>query len=122
MLVAGCTDATEDPSPAVGSETATTAASQPTTSAPPPADAAEEVVITISNFTFDVPDTIAPGTQVTIRNEDRVGHTVTSDEDGLFDVLVGGGQEATFTVPDQPGEYPFFCRPHPNMVATLVIG
>ncbi|MBW8173390.1 cupredoxin domain-containing protein [Ornithinimicrobium sp. Arc0846-15] len=84
--------------------------------------AVEEVVITISDFAFDVPETVAPGTEVTIRNEDRVGHTVTSDEEGLFDTLVAGGTEETFIVPEEPGEYSFYCRPHPNMIDTLVIG
>lgn len=108
-------------SPGVDDEAATT---QPPngTGDNPDDEAAEEVVITISDFAYDLPDTIAPGTEVTIRNEDQVGHTVTSDEEGVFDVLVGGGQEETFIVPDEPGEYSFFCRPHPNMVDTLVIG
>lgn len=84
--------------------------------------AAEEMVITIVDFSFDVPETIPAGSEVTVINEDGVGHTVTSDEEGIFDVPVGPGEEVTFTVPDEAGEYPFHCTPHPNMTSTLVIG
>lgn len=83
---------------------------------------AEEVVITIDDFTFAVPESIEPGAQITVRNGDSVGHTVTSEEEGVFDVAVGSGEEVTFTAPQEPGEYPFFCIPHPNMVSTLVVG
>lgn len=130
VVLAGCT-ADAGVEPATGSTaTSTPATTPPSTQGegsaqsaePGEEEATEAVVITITDFTFDVPDMIAPGTQVTIRNEDRSGHTLTSDEEGLFDVFVGGGQEATFTVPTEPGEYSFFCKPHPNMVETLVIG
>lgn len=80
------------------------------------------VVITISDFEYDVPETVEPGAEITIRNEDSMGHTVTSDEEGVFDVVVGAGEEVTFTVPSEAGEYPFHCTPHPNMTATLVVG
>lgn len=145
-LVAGCGGDAEEQASPTGTGGETTSPSEPATtgtapqsSAPDDAGAAtqapadepedssedeavEEAVITISDFAFDVPETVAPGTEVTIRNEDRVGHTVTSDEEGLFDTLVAGGTEETFIVPEEPGEYSFFCRPHPNMVDTLVIG
>ena len=120
---APATDAPTTEDPAADNDSVTTQAPSGE-AAPSPADdeGAAEVIIVISDFAYDVPDTVAPGSQITIRNEDGVGHTVTSDEEGLFDVLVGPGQEETLTVPDQPGEYSFFCKPHPNMVDTLVIG
>lgn len=59
---------------------------------------------------------------MTVVNTDAVAHTVTSDEEGVFDVSIEANSEATFTVPDEPGEYSFFCEPHPNMVDTLVVG
>lgn len=95
------------------SETAATSAEE---------EPAAAAVITIAEFTFEVPDTIGPGTEVTVINEDSVGHTVTSEEEGLFDVAVGGGEEVTFTVPEEAGDYPFYCRPHPNMTSVLVVG
>lgn len=86
-----------------------------------PSEPAAEVVITISDFEFEVPDTIPAGAEVTIVNEDSSFHTVTAD-DGAFDVDAPGGESVTFTAPDEPGEYAFHCTPHPNMTATLVIG
>lgn len=82
---------------------------------------AEDVTIVIADFEYEVPDSVAPGAEITIRNEDNVGHTVTSDDETTFDVQVGPGEEVTMTAPDEAGEFPFFCRPHPNMKATLVV-
>lgn len=99
---------------------------EPEDGAAPPATTAEDgsaaVVITIADFTYQVPDTVEPGATITVRNADGVGHTVTSDEEGIFDVAVGPGQEVTFTVPQEAGEYPFHCIPHPQMTGTLVVG
>lgn len=81
---------------------------------------AEEVVITISDFAFEVPESVPPGAEVTVVNEDSSFHTVTAD-DGTFDVGARQGEPVTFTAPDEPGEYPFHCTPHPNMTATLVV-
>ena len=83
--------------------------------------AAEEVVITIEEFAYDLPDAVPPGAEITVRNMDGVGHTVTADEGGAFDVVVGPGEEVTFTAPSEAGEYPFHCTPHPAMTATLVV-
>ena len=79
------------------------------------------VTITIVDFAFVVPATVAPGAEVTVINNDASYHTVTAD-DGAFDVGARQGQPATFTAPSEPGEYTFHCGPHPNMVATLVVG
>src|SRR5690625_2935241 len=102
-LLAGC--GSEDAPPAQG----------------PQQEGAAGVVIVISDFTYDVPDSVPAGAQIAVRNDDDVGHTVTSDEEGMFDVAVAPGEEAVLTVPDQPGEYPFHCTPHPTMTATLMV-
>ena len=81
---------------------------------------AEEVVITISDFSFEVPDSVPAGATITVVNEDSVFHTVTAD-DGAFDRAAPGGESVTFTAPEEPGEYAFHCTPHPNMTATLVV-
>ena len=104
--------------PAARSESASSATASD--SATTTESAAEEVVITISDFTFDVPESVPPGAQVTVANEDSVYHTVTAD-DGTFDVGARNGEPVTFTAPDEPGEYPFHCTPHPNMTASLVV-
>jgi plastocyanin len=79
-------------------------------------------LITIADFGYTTTGTIEPGGEVTITNQDNVGHTVTSDEDGVFDITVAPGQSVTFTAPDEPGDYPYHCTPHPNMVSVLSVG
>jgi manganese oxidase len=53
-------------------------------------------------------------------NDDSGRHTVTS-KDGVFDSgMLGKGQSFSFTF-DKPGEYPYFCEPHPNMMGIVVV-
>ena len=78
--------------------------------------------IVISGFAYTVPATVAPGTQVTVRNNDTAEHTVTADTGGAFDVEIEGGETATLTVPSTPGTYPFHCTYHPNMHGDLTVG
>lgn len=97
------------------------APAETTASAEAPAEAAEEVVITITDFEYDVSGPVAPGAEVTVINNDAVGHTVTSDEEGLFDSVFGPNETVTFTAPEDAGEYSFHCTPHPGMISTLVV-
>jgi plastocyanin len=60
------------------------------------------------------------GETVTWINDDSGRHTVTS-KDGVFDSgMMGKGQSFSFTF-DKPGEYPYFCEPHPNMMGIVVV-
>lgn len=126
-----CSPAEETPA----AETPTTAAAAPTTAAPtaeggasPSTSAgaeaapAEEAVITIVDFEYEVPETIAPGAEVTVINEDDAPHTVTADGDGDFDVEVAGGETVTFTAPEEAGEYSIICTYHPEMLGTMIVG
>ncbi|WP_114905407.1 plastocyanin/azurin family copper-binding protein [Ornithinimicrobium murale] len=79
-------------------------------------------LITIADFEYATTGTIEPGAEVTVTNQDEVGHTVTSDEEGFFDVEVGPGETVTFTAPDEPGDYSYHCIPHPAMVSVLTVG
>ena len=112
---------TAAPSPSASSPSASSSSGPSPDSAAPAEEPSAEVVITISDFAFQVPDSVPPGAQITVVNEDMSFHTVTAD-DGTFDVGARQGQPATFTAPEQPGEYPFHCTPHPEMTATLVVG
>jgi plastocyanin len=100
-----------------GSGTATATASPTATSAP----AASGPTITIANMAFGDPITVAPGTQITVKNDDSAEHSVTSRTEGQFDVHVDGGQQKTLTAPSQPGEYAFYCVYHPSMKGTLIV-
>ena len=79
------------------------------------------VVITITNFAYQGPDSVSPDSTVTVKNEDSQAHTVTSDQAGLFDTVVPGGGNVVFTAPTTAGSYAYHCTYHSNMHGTLVV-
>lgn len=79
-----------------------------------------EAVITITDFAYKVPASVAPGATVTIKNGDSQAHTVTS-KDGGFDVKVDPNGTATMKAPNKPGTFKFVCTFHANMSGTLVV-
>jgi plastocyanin len=94
-----------------------------TTPAPnaPDAQPAESQIV-ISNMAYTVPAAVRPGQQLTIVNRDDPNHTITADENNLFDIRVsGGGGIKSFTAPTTPGTYPFHCKYHPNMHGVLTV-
>lgn len=121
-LLAGCGGGQDPDDPGTDAATAAPSASagpsDPVASAGP---GAEAVSITIADFAYEVPASVPAGAELTVTNEDDVGHTVTSDEEGVFDVAVGPGETVTLTAPAEADEYGFFCIPHPHMTATLVV-
>ncbi|WP_202915148.1 MULTISPECIES: cupredoxin domain-containing protein [unclassified Mycolicibacterium] len=78
-------------------------------------------VIAIEGMGFSSLGPVAPGTEITIINNDEVEHSVTSRTKGLFDVHVDGKGRATLTAPQEPGEYAFYCLYHPAMRGTLTV-
>jgi plastocyanin len=87
--------------------------------APSPATGSSTIVISSMKFSQDA--TVAPGGKVTVRNEDTIPHSVTSD-DGLFDTReMAAHSTATFTAPAKPGRYGYHCSIHPNMTAHLTV-
>ncbi|MCP1716220.1 glucose/arabinose dehydrogenase/plastocyanin [Methanocalculus alkaliphilus] len=77
--------------------------------------------IRIENFAFQPQSiTIEAGTTVIWTNSDPVDHTVTSTE-GIFDSgLFGKGEEFEYTF-NEPGTYPYFCIPHPQMTGEVIV-
>lgn len=128
-----CSPAADTPGP----DTASSAAAAPTAAQTPASTAeasagagmsesaeaapAEEAMITIADFEYQMPDSIAPGAEVTVINEDDAPHTVTAEGEEEFDVEVGPGETVTFTAPEEAGEYEVMCTYHPEMSGTLVI-
>ena len=109
-----------------GSTPATTASSAASSvaSVSTPGSTAETsatVVITITNFAYQGPDSVTPGSTVTVKNEDSQAHTVTSDQAGLFDAVVPGGGSVVFTAPTTAGSYAYHCTYHSNMHGTLIV-
>ena len=101
---------------ATGTETATATAEQ--TNGPA---AASGATLTIANMSFGAPLTVSPGAQITIKNDDSVEHSVTSDAAGKFNVEVDGKEQGTLTAPTEPGDYAFHCTYHPSMHGTLTV-
>ena len=76
-----------------------------------------------NGLSFDPPQISVPtGTIVSWTNEDSIQHTVTSDEEGLFDagpISPGDTFENAF---DTPGEYGYHCAIHPFMTGRVIVG
>lgn len=78
-------------------------------------------MITIKNFKYTSPASVAPGTKITVTNEDQTAHTVTADSGKAFDDMADPGSNSTFTAPAKAGTYQFHCNFHANMHGTLVV-
>lgn len=81
----------------------------------------DTAIVSITDFVFKVPDSVAPGQSIVVVNADADAHSVTSDPPGAFDATVSGKSQTTFTAPKTPGKYPFFCKFHRYMQATLTV-
>jgi nitrite reductase (NO-forming) len=110
------------------------------TPAPPSTEAADvDVEVVIPEGAFDPanadqaydPLTLAVDAGTTVRwtNDDTIAHTVTSGAsdgtvgtaDGLFDSgFINPGESFVYTF-DDPGEFDYFCLPHPWMVGSVVV-
>lgn len=90
-------------------------------SGPPPATGPNPAVISITDFVFKVPDSVAPGQTIVVVNSDADAHSVTSDPSGVFDVTVNGKSQSSFTAPEKAGDYPFLCKFHRYMQARLKV-
>jgi plastocyanin len=77
-------------------------------------------VITIKDFGYSTPASVAPGAKISVKNEDSTAHTVTADSGNTFDDQANPGN-SSFTAPSEPGSYPFHCTFHPEMHGTLVV-
>ena len=102
--------ASQAPAPAASAD-AGSAAAQP----------AQEPVITVEDFAYELPDSVAPGATITVINQGEATHTVTAQDTGAFEAVVAGGETVTFTAPEEPGEYPITCTYHPEMSGTLIV-
>jgi plastocyanin len=110
----------ESPAPSSSAPSSAAPSSSAPSSAAPSADAAKTATITIKDFKYDGPTSVAPGTKITITNEDSEAHTVTAASGDAFDVKIDPGKSATLTAPAS-GTYKFDCTFHGNMHGTLKV-
>ncbi|WP_171027202.1 cupredoxin domain-containing protein [Pseudarthrobacter sp. NamB4] len=83
-----------------------------------PAAAATELLI--KGFKYQGAETVSPGAEITVTNEDVEAHTITADTGNAFDANIQVGR-GTFTAPTEPGTYPYHCNFHGNMRGTLTV-
>jgi plastocyanin len=88
----------------------------------PPATPSAPDTIVIKNFTFMPASlTVAPGTKITVINQDQAPHTVTADDKSFDSRTISGGQRGEITAPTKPGSYPYICTIHQYMKGTLIV-
>lgn len=74
-------------------------------------DAEGATTITAKNFEFEESYTVEGGSQVVVSNEDAFFHTVTIEALGVDEALTPG-KSVVVDIPDRPGTYVLYCRPH----------
>jgi plastocyanin len=109
-----------DTAPAGARPPAATPARRPAAARQPAARAAVRTVL-LRNTTF-VPGRveISAGTTVVWRNDDQLIHTVTANDKRFDSGLMEPGKTYRRTF-DRPGEYPYYCMPHPFMKGVVVV-
>jgi plastocyanin len=75
-------------------------------------EASAEQVVTLSDFEFESESyTFEAGSTVLVRNDDPFFHTFTIEALDI-DIDVSPGSEELVDIPDEPGTFVVFCRPH----------
>lgn len=114
-VLAGCDDSPES----------TRATRDPSATAIVAADSRDRVTVEIARSRFGTRELrVATGTTVAFLNTDEFAHTVTS-RDGAPVAFDSGelGEGDVFEIAfDEPGEYAYFCRIHPTMRASVIVG
>jgi plastocyanin len=127
LLLAACGDggATTAPSAAASAEAPTAATSAEASSAGGGVCTATTdpgtVTVEIRQRAF-IPGRVEAGVGdvITLQNADGVPHTATLDDGSCTTENLGQDASGSLTF-SAAGEYPFFCRVHPDMTGTIVI-
>ncbi|MGI8529787.1 MAG: cupredoxin domain-containing protein [Geodermatophilaceae bacterium] len=114
LVLAGC--GSDEPDPVTGSGANSTPSGEASSESQ-----TSEATITIRDFAYGEPLTVAPGTEVTVVNEDSAPHNA-NDADGAFEEpLLQQGESATFTAPEEAGTYDLICTQHSQMSGELIV-
>ena len=83
---------------------------------------AQSQTVSIRDFNFSPPSiSVTPGTTVTWTNQGQAPHTVTHTGGAFDSGTLQPGQSYSFTF-KRAGSYAYFCRIHPFMRGTVVVG
>jgi len=132
VAIAACSSDDDSPSAAAGASApaAPSASSAPAsgTSAAGGGEGSSSAggggTITIRDFKFGAPLTVAPGATVEVENEDTAAHDVVADDGSFKTPSLGKDEQGTFTAPTRPGTYKFSCSLHPGSmsgIGTLIV-
>jgi plastocyanin len=124
LLLGACSSGGSASPAASGSSSMAGGASSMAASGSGSAMASSASTIVIKNFMFaPMSVSVAPGTVVTVRNEDTVTHTLTDQTDPkLFSTGdIAPGQSKTFKAPNTAGSYSYICSIHQYMTGTIVV-
>ncbi|MYV53964.1 cupredoxin domain-containing protein [Streptomyces sp. SID3212] len=121
----GSSDSSSAPASSAPASSAPASSSPPSSASPSSASPSSnaKAKISIKNFKF-MPDklTVAPGTKITVTNNDTTTHTLTAITDKAWNTGdIAPGKSATFTAPTKPGAYKYMCTIHPFMKGTLTV-
>jgi plastocyanin len=76
--------------------------------------------VSIIDFEFSAPDSVAAGAEITVVNNGEATHTWT-EPGGAFDTgQIAPGSSAAVTI-DTPGTYDYVCSIHANMTGTIEV-
>ncbi len=82
---------------------------------------ATPTAITIQNFEFGAPVTVAPDSTLAVTNADTAPHTLTFTDGTVDTGTVEPGSTVVVQAPSTPGTYTFFCAIHPSMTGQLIV-
>ncbi|MGH3669535.1 MAG: cupredoxin domain-containing protein [Pseudonocardiaceae bacterium] len=78
--------------------------------------------IVIKDFSYTPASlTVAPGTKITVVNQDQAPHTVTANDKSFDSGTIEGGRRGEVTAPTKPGTYAYICTIHQYMTGTLIV-
>lgn len=124
-LSACSSDSDTESTGSAGTTAAASTAAVPTGDASTAAGQSEPaatVEITIKDFAYGDPLTVAPGTEITVTNLDSAPHDVVPKDGNSWTMkLLEKDQTDSFKAPNSAGSYDFTCSVHANMAGELIV-